>query len=96
MRAIGRYILISEIKEDSNKVSESGLLITDKQRSDIRYRRGKILSVGSDLRLMVNEDGEPVLKDGDEVLFDRNAGFKIDHFDGIVLVIKDIDIVVVL
>ena len=37
MKAIGKYIVISEIKEDIKK-TEGGLLLAENHREDIRYR----------------------------------------------------------
>ena len=40
MRAIGKYIVIEPIKE-INTTTKGGLILAEKQREDVRYRRNK-------------------------------------------------------
>ena len=44
MKAIGKYIVIEEIKEDIKK-TDGGLLLAESHREDIRYRKGKVISL---------------------------------------------------
>ena len=46
VKAIGRYIIISEIKEDIKK-TDGGLLLAENHREDIRYRTADVKSVGT-------------------------------------------------
>jgi len=86
MKAIGKYIIIDPIKE-SNTKTKGGLILADSHREDIRYRRAKIISVGTD----VNK-----LKAGNEIFYDKNAGFNIEINKNNYKVIKEFDVVIVL
>ena len=86
MRAIGKYIVISPIKETETK-TKGGLLLAEAQREDIRYRRAKVVEPGSDVSL---------LKTGDEVYYDKAAGFNIEIEKEQYKVIKEQDVVIVL
>jgi co-chaperonin GroES (HSP10) len=86
MRAIGKYIVISPIKETETK-TKGGLLLAEAQREDIRYRRAKVVQPGSDVK---------VLKTDDEVYYDKAAGFNIEIKKEQYKVIKEQDIVIVI
>jgi co-chaperonin GroES (HSP10) len=86
MRAIGKYIVIDPIKE-VDTTTKGGLILAEKQREDIRYRRAKIVEPGSDVK---------ELKKGDEVYYDRSAGFNIEIKKENYRVIKEFDVVIVL
>ena len=45
MKAVGKYIVLNEIKE-SKTTTKSGLVLGENHREDIRYRKGEIISVG--------------------------------------------------
>ena len=86
MKAIGKYIVIDPIKE-VDTTTKGGLILAEKQREDIRYRRAKVVEPGSDVN---------VLKTGDEIYYDKAAGFKIEINKEQYKVIKEFDVVVVL
>jgi co-chaperonin GroES (HSP10) len=86
MRAIGKYIVIEPIKEVDTK-TKGGLILAESQREDIRYRRAKVIKPGTDVK---------VLKKGDEIYYDKAAGFKIEIKKEEYKVIKEFDVVVVL
>ena len=86
MRAIGKYIVISPIKETETK-TKGGLLLAEAQREDIRYRRAKVVEPGSDVK---------VLKTDDEVYYDKAAGFNIEIKKENYKVIKEHDVVIIL
>ena len=86
MRAVGKYIVIDPIKE-VDTTTKGGLILAEKQREDIRYRRAKIVEPGSDVK---------ALKKGDEVYYDRSAGFNIEIKKENYRVIKEFDVVIVL
>lgn len=84
MQAINNYIIIEKIKEEPKK--QNGLLITDNQSKDIRYLKGRIISVGN-----LTEG----LKENDTIYYDRHAGHGIE-FSGILYhVIRQGDVVIV-
>ena len=86
MRAIGKYIVIEDIKVEDSK-TKGGLLLTESHREDIRYRQGKVLNIGTDVI---------GVKDGDDIYYDKQAGFKLEVKKDIYKVIKEHDIVIVL
>ena len=85
MKAIGRNLIIEKIKEGTTK-TKGGLLLAENQREDIRYVKADVVSVGTEVS-GVNEN--------DTVYFDRHAGHKIEVGDNSYHVIKSADVVVV-
>jgi co-chaperonin GroES (HSP10) len=86
MRAIGKYIVIEDIKVEDSKTKRA-LLLTESHREDIRYRQGKVLNIGTDVI---------GVKDGDDIYYDKQAGFKLEVKKDIYKVIKEHDVVIVL
>lgn len=86
MRAINTYVIISKIKEEPKKVA--GLEMTESQNKDLRYLKGKVVSVGDQIP-------EHVLKENDTVRYDKHAGHQIEHDNELYFVIKVGDIVAV-
>ena len=86
MKAIGKYIVIDPAKE-SNTKTKGGLLLTENNREDIRYRKGKVITIGTNV-VGVN--------DGDQIYYDRHAGFGIELEKEQFKVIKEQDVVIVL
>ena len=84
MQAINNYIVIETIKEETKK--EKGLLIMDQHVDDIRYLKGKIISVGN-----LTEG----IKMGDTIYYDRRAGHGIEYDNNLYQVIKQQDVVLV-
>lgn len=84
MQAINHYVIIDKIKEAPNKVG--GLELTESQNKDVRYLKGKVISVG---------DQVPVVKKNDVVRYDKHAGHGIQYDDTFYYVIKVSDIVIV-
>jgi len=86
MKAIGVFLVIEDIKEKPTK-TKGGLLLTDKIKEDIRYRKGKIKSVGNLVK---------GLQTGDTIYYDKHTGFNVEIEDEVLLVIKQQDVVIVL
>ena len=86
MKAIGKYLVIEPIKEVDVQ-TKGGLILAEKQREDIRYRRAKVVEPGSDVS---------VLKKGDEVYYDKSPGFNIEIKKENYKVIKEHDVVIIL
>jgi co-chaperonin GroES (HSP10) len=86
MKAIGRNLIIKIIKESTTK-TKGGLILNEKSREDIRYRKATIVSIGEEV-VGVNKE--------DTIYFDKNAGHGIDIDNERLHVIKNQDIVVVL
>ncbi len=86
MKAVGKYIVITEVKEIS-KTTDGGLILGEEQREDIRYRKGDIVSIGDDV------GGVNI---SDEIYYDRHAGFYVEVDSKVYIVIKEQDVVIVL
>jgi co-chaperonin GroES (HSP10) len=86
MKAIGRNLIIKIIKETTTK-TKGGLILNEKSREDIRYRKATIVSAGDEV-VGVNKK--------DTIYFDRHAGHGIEIGDEKLHVIKNQDVVVVL
>lgn len=84
MEAIGNYVVLEEVLEASTR-TQGGLELAEKHREDIRYRKANIVSSGPD-----------ILKKGQTVLFDRIAGYPVEHENNIYKVINLRDIVAIL
>ena len=86
MKAVGKFIVIDPVKE-TDVTTKGGLILAEKQREDVRYRRAKVIEPGSDVS---------VLKKGDEVYYDKASGFSIEINKEEYKVIKEFDVVVIL
>jgi len=84
MKAVNNYIIINKIKQEPKK--SNGLIITDNHTKDIRYLKGKIISIG-ELTEGLNE--------GDIIYYDRHAGHGIELDDTLFHVIRQQDVVLV-
>lgn len=86
MKAIGKVVLIEPDKETVEK-TKGGLMLDIKNQENIRYRDATVISVGE----LVSK----IVKKGDRVKYDKNAGHSIE-VDGKYKVIKIEDIVGIL
>ncbi len=84
MKAVGNYIIIDEISENSTK-TKGGLELGEKHREDIRYRKGKIISSGPE-----------ILKENQIIMFDRVAGFPAEYNNKIYKVINLRDVIAII
>lgn len=84
MKAINYYIIIEKIKEQPKKVG--GIELNEKQNSDVRYLKGKVISVG---------DKITGLKEGDTIRYDKHAGHGIEWKDNLYYVITVNDVVII-
>jgi len=86
MKAIGKNIVVLPVKETETK-TKGGLLLAETHREDIRYRMAKVVTIGTDV---------VGVKDNDTIYYDRHAGFGIEINNEKLTVIKEVDVVVVL
>ena len=84
MQAINYYVVVEKIKEPPKKVG--GLELTEDQNKDVRYAKGKIISVGNQI---------DVLKEHDIIHYDKHAGHGIQWKDKLYYVLKIGDVVLV-
>ena len=86
MKAVGKNLIIEQVKEGTTK-TKGGLLLAENQREDIRYIEAVIISVGDEVKGLIKND---------TIFYDRHAGHKIEIDKKSYRVIKAQDIVVVL
>jgi len=84
MQAINFYIIVDKLKVAPSVVG--GLELTESQNKDVRYLKGKVISVGSQV---VGVDS------GDIVWYDKHAGHGIEIDGHLYQVIKNTDVVIV-
>jgi len=86
MKAIGNNIII-KIDKTINDKTKGGLMIIEKDREDIRYKKATIFSISSDIK---------GLKKDDIIYYDKHAGHGVEFDKEKYTVIKLQDVVVVL
>jgi|TARA_R100000482_G_scaffold26050_1_gene8021 co-chaperonin GroES (HSP10) len=84
MKAVNHYVVVDKIKEAEKKVG--GLILTEDTKEDVRYFKGKVVSVGNLVEAISQED---------IVWYDRHAGHGIEYNNKFYFVIKASDIVLV-
>ncbi len=85
MKAIGKFIIINKIEDDVK--TESGLMLTPEDMKGYRYRRGVIVTPGSEVSCV---------KKDDKIYYDKSAGHEMIINDTPYTIIQERDIVVVL
>ena len=84
MKAINKYIVVSNIKTEPKKLA--GLIMTDTTDVDNRYIKAEIISTGNLV------EG---IKEKDVVYYDKHAGHSIQHKDILYRVIRSGDVVLI-
>lgn len=87
MKAIGNNIVVNKIKEEPVSKTKGGLLLTESQKADVRYKKAVVVNCG-DLVKGINP--------GDKIFYDKHAGNKLEIEDNDYYVIRIQDVVVVL
>jgi len=85
MKAVGRHILVTEVKESYK--SQGGLLLTSEDTIGMRYRRGEVVSPGSLVTY---------LKPGDSIYYNKLTTHEVRIDGDLYTVVEDKDVVVVL
>ncbi len=86
MKAVGKYIVISPDKEKKVKTT-GGLILGENHREDIRYKTAEVLVAGTEVN---------AVKKGDNIYYDKAAGFNIEIKNNTYKIIKEFDVVIVL
>ncbi len=86
MKAIGRNLIVNVIKQGIAK-TKGGLLLGEKQREDIRYTEGTVVSAGDEVIGVKNKD---------IIYFDKNNSHQIEIKKDIYTVVNMNNVVVVL
>lgn len=84
MRAVNNFIIVDKLKAKTTLVG--GLELTESQNKDVRYLRGRVISVGSQV---IGVGGDDV------VWYDKHAGHGIEIDGHLYQVIKNTDVVIV-
>ena len=85
MKAIGTYIIIKPIEEEVT--TDSGLLLSGEETSKLRYRKGEVLNVGTDV---------DIIKENDIIYYDQQSGHTMLLNNEVVSIIRQQSVVVVL
>ena len=86
MKAIGKNLVVKISKAGISK-TQGGLLLGEKQREDIRYQEGIVISAGSEV---------VGIKENDVIYFDKNNSHQIEIKKDIHTVVNMNSVVVVL
>ena len=86
MRAIGNNLVIKKI-EKPNQSTKGGLLLTEKQREDVRFQKAEVVKVGETVL---------AVKEKDIIFFDKAAAHRIEIDKEPYHVIRQENVVVVL
>jgi co-chaperonin GroES (HSP10) len=84
MKPIGKYIMIKQIKEEIK--TDSGLILSAADASDIRYKKGKVVAPGTDVTVIAADD---------VIFYDSRAGYTMIIKEEQYTVISERDVVVV-
>lgn len=84
-KPINKYIVIKKINEEVE--TESGLLLSSKDVSDMRYAKADVVKVGTNVDTVL---------DGQIIYFDKSAGHTLLINNEPYTIIKEADVVVVL
>ena len=85
MKPIGKYIIIKTITEEVK--TSSGLLLSQSDVDDFRYRKGSVVKTLTDVT---------VIKALDLIYYDKNAGHTMMIDDNTYTIIQERDVVIVL
>ena len=85
MTPIGKYIVIKTIDEEIK--TASGLLLSAEDANQLRYKKGIIVKIGTDVT---------AIDEGSEIYYDKRAGYTMLIKNEAYTIIRESDIVVVL
>ena len=68
MKAIGRNLIVNLVKQGVAE-TKGGLLLAEKQREDIRYNEGIVISAGDEVG---------GIEEQDDIYFDKNSSQQIE------------------
>ena len=85
MKPIGKNIIIETIEEEIK--TSSGLLLSSEDANQLRYKKGIVVKPGTDV---------DVIKEGDNIYYDKRAGYTMLIEGKAYTIISQNDVVVVL
>lgn len=84
IKPLGRRVLVQEIEEKEEEVTEGGIVLPDSAKSDDNYIKAEVLAVGTDENIEVEV--------GDEVILSSFSGTEIEVDKREMKIIKNKDI----
>lgn len=85
MKAIGKNIVIHQIEEEVK--TASGLVLSGEDTNQLRYKRGKVVASGTEVK---------AISEGDEIYYDKAQSYTMIVHDEQFTIIQERDVVVVL
>lgn len=85
MKAIGKNIVIKHVDEEVK--TASGLILSGEDTNQLRYKRGVVITPGTDVSS---------IKEGDEIYYDKNNTYTMIIHDEQYTIIQERDVVLVL
>jgi co-chaperonin GroES (HSP10) len=85
MRAIGKNIVIRQVDEEVK--TASGLVLSGEDTNQLRYKRGKVVTPGTEVKS---------ISEGDEVYYDKAQSYTMIIHDEQFTIIQERDVVLVL
>jgi len=85
MRAIGKNIVIKNIDEEIK--TSSGLVLSGEDTNQLRYKRGKVVTPGTEVLSIAS---------GDEIYYDKAQSYTMIIHDEQYTIIQERDVVMVL
>jgi co-chaperonin GroES (HSP10) len=85
MKPIGKYIVVVNIDEEIK--TSGGLLLSAKDAEEFRYRKAKVIEVGTDVT---------VINPSDVIHYDKNHSFTMVINNNQYTIIQERDVVIVL
>jgi co-chaperonin GroES (HSP10) len=85
MKAIGKNIVIRQVDEEVK--TSSGLVLSGEDTNQLRYKRGKVVTPGTEVHS---------ISEGDEIYYDKAQSYTMIIGDEPFTIIQERDVVVVL
>jgi co-chaperonin GroES (HSP10) len=85
MKAIGKNIVIRQVDEEVK--TASGLVLSGEDTNQLRYKRGKVITPGTEVKS---------ISEGDEIYYDKAQSYTMIINDEQFTIIQERDVVVVL
>lgn len=86
MKAIGKFIIVKPVIDETVK-TETGLLMSAEQKGKVRYKKGIIHRVGTDVG--------SILMENDEIRYDSANSFEMLLDGELYSIIREHDVIVV-
>jgi co-chaperonin GroES (HSP10) len=85
MKAIGKNIVIKNIDEEIK--TSSGLVLSGEDTNQLRYKRGKVVTPGTEVKS---------IQEGDDIYYDKAQSYTMIINDDQYIIIQERDVVLVL